>query len=308
MRLLITGSRGMLGTAIQGLIGDNHEVLAPTRGDLDLLISEDVFDYLKENQPNLIIHAAARVGGIQANIDNGFDFLSDNLKMDSNIFSAARKLKIANLIYIGSTCMYPKDRDEALKETDLLTGSLEPTNEGYALAKIIGTKTVELAALKENLTWRTFILSNLYGPRDHFEPNRSHLIAAVIRKVDLALKSDSPSISMWGDGSSRREFTFVNDVAEFIVENLENLSKLPITMNIGCGMDFSILEFYEMVSNLMGYSGKIVSDPSKPNGMKRKLSDSSLAASNGWQAKTAINDGLAATIAWYTENEVRYSS
>lgn len=308
MRLLLTGSSGMLGSSMLDLIGDKYEVLSPSRNELDLLNSEDVLNYFVEHKPNLIIHAAARVGGIQANIENGFDFLTENLKIDSNIFNAARLLRIANLIYMGSTCMYPKDRDFALRESDLLTGSLEPTNEGYALAKIIGTKTVELAAQMENLTWRTLILSNLYGPKDHFEPERSHLIAAVIRKVDLALESGSPSISMWGDGTSRREFTFVTDVAEFIAHNLENLKTLPITMNLGAGIDYSILEFYEMISELMGYKGKIISDPSKPNGMKRKLSDSGLATRNGWCAKTKISDGLAETIAWYNDNKVRYSS
>jgi len=308
MRLLLTGSRGMLGSSILGRIGQKYEVLSPNRSELDLLNSENVLNYLKENNPNLIIHAAARVGGIQANIENGFDFLTQNIRIDSNIFSAARSLKISNLIYIGSTCMYPKDREFSLKESDLLTGSLEPTNEGYALAKIIGTKTVELAAETENLAWRTLILSNLYGPKDHFELDRSHLIAAVIKKVDLALESDSPSISMWGDGTSRREFTFVNDVAEFIVDNLENLKELPTTMNLGAGVDSTILEFYEIIADLMGYKGKIISDPSKPNGMKRKLSDSTLAARYGWRPRTTLNEGLAQTIAWYNENKVRFSS
>jgi GDP-L-fucose synthase len=297
----------MLGASILELIGDKHEVLSPSRNELDLLNSGDVLTYLTQHKPNLIIHAAARVGGIQANIENGFDFLTENLKIDSNLFSAARALGITDLIYIGSTCMYPRDRDFALKESDLLTGSLEPTNEGYAIAKIVGTKTVELAAQMENLTWRTLILSNLYGPRDHFEPDRSHLIAAIIRKVDLALQNDAPNVSMWGDGASRREFTFVNDVAEFITQNLENLKELPVTINLGVGIDYSILEYYEMISKLMGYQGKIVGDLSKPNGMKRKLSDSSLAASHGWQAKTKINEGLVATIAWYNDNKVRYS-
>jgi GDP-L-fucose synthase len=297
----------MLGTSILEQIGERFQVLTPGRDELDLLDSEAVLSYMSTHKPNLIIHAAARVGGIQANIENGFDFLTENLKMDSNVFSAARALGITNLIYIGSTCMYPKDRDVPLSESDLLSGRLEPTNEGYAIAKIVGTKTVELASQTENLTWRTLILSNLYGPRDHFEPERSHLIAAVIRKVDLALHSGSPSISMWGDGSSRREFTFVKDVAEFIVRNLENLSELPITMNLGVGVDYSILEFYEMISELMGYKGTIIADLSKPNGMKRKLSDSSLAANHGWLAKTEINEGLTATIAWYNDNKVKYS-
>jgi GDP-L-fucose synthase len=297
----------MLGTSILEQIGERFQVLTPGRDELDLLDSEAVFNYMSTHKPNLIIHAAARVGGIQANIENGFDFLTENLKIDSNVFSAARALGITDLIYIGSTCMYPKDRDAPLSESDLLSGRLEPTNEGYAIAKIVGTKTVELASQTENLTWRTLILSNLYGPRDHFEPERSHLIAAVIRKVGLALESDSPSISMWGDGSSRREFTFVKDVAEFIVRNLENLNELPVTMNLGVGVDYSILEFYGMISELMGYKGTIIADLSKPNGMKRKLSDSSLAANHGWLAKTEISEGLTATIAWYNDNKVKYS-
>lgn len=308
MRILLTGSRGMLGASILDLICDKYEVLAPTRIDLDLLDSEQVLNYLKKHKPTLIIHTAARVGGIQANIEKGLDFFTDNLKIDSNIFNAARSLRVLNLIYIGSSCMYPKDHNNALKESDLLTGSLEPTNEGYALAKIIGTKTVELVAKGENLAWRTFILSNLYGPKDHFEPDRSHLIAAVIRKVALSLENGSPSISMWGDGTSRREFTFVTDVAEFITDNLENLKDLPVNMNLGVGIDYSVLEYYQMIAELMGYKGELISDPSKPSGMKRKLIDSSLATRNGWHSKTSIKDGLAQTIAWYNENKVRFSS
>ena len=176
------------------------------------------------------------------------------------------------------------------------------------MAKLIGTKTVELAAESENLSWRTLILSNLYGPRDHYELERSHLIAAVIHKVNNAIDQNLPSVSMWGDGSFRREFTFVKDVAEFIAKNLERLNELPITMNLGSGKDYSILEFYEMITKQMGYEGKIISDTSKPSGMKRKLSDSSLAAQHGWNAKTDISEGLVATIAWYNENKVKYSS
>lgn len=307
MKMLLTGSRGMLGSSILETINENFEVLAPARDEMDLLNAKEVFDYLSTFKPNYIIHAAARVGGIQANIDNGFEFLTENLQMDSNLFSAALKLKINNLVYIGSTCMYPKDREIALKESDLLTGSLEPTNEGYALAKIIGTKTVELASQREGLFWRTLILSNLYGPKDHFEPERSHLIAAVIRKVDVALQKNESSVVMWGDGTSRREFTFVRDVADFITSHLEDLSALPVTMNLGSGVDYSIQDFYEFIAKEMNYRGKIVSDLSKPNGMKRKLSDSSLATAHGWVSKTGIHAGLSETVAWYNESKVRYS-
>ena len=308
MRLLLTGAGGMLGSSIFARVVGSHSVLAPKRSDLNLLDPIGVKEYFEKCSPDLVIHTAARVGGIQANINSGFDFLVENLKMDSNVFDAARNSGVNNLIYIASTCMYPKDRNSALKESDLLSGALEPTNEGYALSKIIGAKTVEIAANQENLAWRTLILSNLYGPGDHFEPSRSHLIAAVIRKVDDAIEKSFPTISMWGTGQSRREFTFVEDVACFISENLEKVSEWPFMMNLGSGVDHTVLEYYEMVAKIMGYKGKIVSDPSKPEGMRRKLSDSSLSHKFGWNARTSLGEGLEQTIAWYKRNKVEYTS
>ena len=308
MRLLLTGSGGMLGSSIFERVAESYDVLAPKRSELNLLDPIEVKEYFEKWNPNLVIHTAARVGGIQANIDSGFDFLLENLKMDSNVFDAARSSGTKNLIYIASTCMYPKDRDLALKESDLLSGALEPTNEGYALSKIIGAKTVELAARQEDLAWRTLILSNLYGPRDHFEPSRSHLIAAIIRKVDDAIEKSLPAISMWGTGQSRREFTFVEDVAFFISESLENVSEWPFMMNLGSGVDHTVLEYYEMIANTMGYKGKIISDPSKPEGMRRKLSDSRLSHQFGWNPRTPLSKGLEQTIAWYNKNKVEYTS
>ena len=307
MRLLLTGSGGMLGSSIFDRVAESCDVLAPKRSELNLLDPIKVNEYFAKWNPSLVIHTAARVGGIQANIDTGFDFLLENLKMDSNVFDAARSSGTKNLIYIASTCMYPKDRNSALKESDLLSGALEPTNEGYALSKIIGAKTVEIAAHQENLAWRTLILSNLYGPRDHFEPSRSHLIAAIIRKVDDAIEKSFPIISMWGTGQSRREFTFVEDVASFVAENLESVSEWPFMMNLGSGVDHTVLEYYELVAKIMGYKGKIVSDPSKPEGMRRKLSDSSLSNKFGWNPRTSLSEGLEQTIAWYKKNKVEYT-
>ena len=237
MKVLLTGSRGMLGSAILKVIPSSYDVEKPTRAELNLLSPQDVTSFIANSKPDVIIHVAAKVGGIQANIDNPFEFLTENLRIDLNVLTAAQASAIPRLFYIGSTCMYPKDQAGPLVEKDILTGILEPTNEGYALAKIIGSKIVEIVATKENLNWRVLIPSNLYGPGDNFNPNGSHLVAAIIRKVDHAIKTDSPMIEMWGDGKSRREFTFVDDVAQFICYSLTNMELLPTKMNIGTGLD-----------------------------------------------------------------------
>ena len=303
MKVLLTGSRGMLGSAILKVIPSSYDVEKPTRAELNLLSPQDVTSFIANSKPDVIIHVAAKVGGIQANIDNPFEFLTENLRIDLNVLTTAQASAIPRLFYIGSTCMYPKDQTGPLVEKDILTGILEPTNEGYALAKIIGSKIVEIVATKENLNWRVLIPSNLYGPGDNFNPNGSHLVAAIIRKVDNAIKTNSPMIDMWGDGESRREFTFVDDVAQFICDSLTNMELLPIKMNIGTSVDYSVREYYEKISKLMGYQGLINADLNKPNGMRRKLSDSSLALRHGWDPKTDLDAGLSKTIAWYRENE-----
>jgi len=295
----------MLGSAILSTMPSCVEVYSPTRAELDLLNLSDVVKYMNSSLPDVIIHVAAKVGGIQANLDNPFAFLTENLQIDLNVLTTARTCAIPKLFYIGSTCMYPRDLTTPLVESDILTGTLEPTNEGYALSKIVGAKIVEIVATKEYLNWRTLIPSNLYGPRDNFDSSGSHLIAAIIRKVDSAIKEGAPSIEMWGDGESRREFTFVGDVAQYICESLEIIDTLPLKMNLGSGIDHSVRDFYEIVSSLMGYRGTIIPNLSKPNGMRRKLSDSSLAFSHGWNPKTNLQDGIAKTIDWYRKNEQR---
>ena len=293
----------MLGSAILKVIPPSYDVEKPTRDELNLLSQQDVNSFIANSKPDVVIHVAAKVGGIQSNIDNPFEFLTENLQIDLNILTSAQAFAIPRLFYIGSTCMYPKDQESLLVEKDILTGALEPTNEGYALAKIVGSKIVEIVATKKNLNWRVLIPSNLYGPGDNFNPNGSHLVAAIIRKVDHAIKTDSPMIEMWGDGESRREFTFVDDVAQFICYSLTNMELLPTKMNIGTGVDYSVREYYEKISKLMGYQGLIKADMNKPNGMRRKLSDSSLALRHGWDPKTNLDVGLSKTIEWYRENE-----
>ena len=301
MKVLVTGGSGMLGSAVINSASlDDHQVLSPDHNELDLNEQLQTFEYLKLHQPDAIIHCAAKVGGISANIANPIEFLTKNIRMDSSLLGAAMELEIENLIYIGSSCMYPKDLPHAMNESEILSGPLEPTNEGYALAKLAGWKTVQF--MSRRLNWRSFILSNLYGPHDHFQPGRSHLLAAIIEKMHLAKCQNSKSVEMWGDGSAKREFTFVDDVAEFLVGSLNRLNEFPDTLNVGAGVDHSVLDYYKLVSQTMNYPGEIDADLSKPTGMKRKLMDISRAQSFGWAPQTSIESGIEMTVRWYEEN------
>ena len=301
MKVLVTGGSGMLGSAVVNFASlGGHQVLSPSHDELDLNEQLQTYEYLKRHSPDAIIHCAAKVGGISANVANQIEFLTKNIRMDSSLLGAAKELEIENLIYIGSSCMYPKDLPHAMTESEILSGPLEPTNEGYALAKLAGWKTVQFMA--KRLTWRSFILSNLYGPQDHFEPGRSHLLAAIIEKIHLAKTENSETIEMWGNGSAKREFTFVEDIALFLIESLEKLKIFPDTLNLGAGVDYSVLEYYRFVSKAMNYTGEIVADLSKPTGMKKKLMDISQARNFGWAPQTNIESGIAKTVTWYEES------
>ena len=300
MQILLTGSRGMLGSSLISRLSSNEsEIFGPTRKELDLSNGSKVLDYLSRYKPDLIIHTAARVGGIDANIDSPFEHLTENIQMDSNLFTAAKIAGIKNFLYMASSCMYPRVTLQPMKESQLLTGALEPTNEGYALAKIVGMKSIETASVQFGLNWRTLILSNLFGPNDHFNSKKSHLLAAIITKVEAANRENLGEIEMWGSGRARREFTYVNDVANFVASNLSNIEKFPLAMNVGAGRDYSVLEYYEMVMNQAGFRGKIKADPSRPEGMPQKLMDSSLSKSFGWNPGTTIENAIAETYNWY---------
>ncbi len=278
-----------------------HEVIAPSRTELNLRDMKATSDFIRRVAPNAVVHAAAVVGGIQANIEGGGRFLTENLEIDHSVIFSSKNLEIENFIYIGSSCMYPANRMEPLQISDLLTGPLEPTNESYALAKLSGAKAVEAFDLIENLNWKTFIASNLYGPGDHFEPDRSHLLAAIISKVQKAKDLRSKEIVMWGDGKVRREFTYVIDFAQWIAKTISDLSLFPSIINVGCGTDFTVQEFYEIVMKELNFEGRLVADISKPNGNLRKLMDSSVAESLGWQPSTTINAGVLETHNWLLE-------
>jgi len=305
MRILLTGSSGMLGSAIhEALIQKkpNVQIYAPSSSELNLLDSKLVEEKIAQFKPDQIIHCAAKVGGIQANIDDPFSYSFSNVLMDSNLINVALSQKVNSFLYFGSSCMYPAETSQPILESQILTGALEKTNEGYALAKILATKLISTIATQFKLDWHVLILSNLYGPGDKYSENNSHLVAAVIQKIDAAIRSSSNNVDMWGDGLAKREFTYVNDVASFIVNKIGETKSMPSVMNLGAGEDYTVRDYYEKIAQVMGFEGEIISFPSKPVGMKRKLMDSSLAASHGWNPKTDLGSGLLETIEHYRAN------
>lgn len=301
-KILVTGANGMLGREVcKCLTNLKYEVVPISRKNLDLRDYKSTYETISKSRPFAIVHCAAVVGGIQANIEGGAKFLTDNLAIDTSVLKSAKELSIKNLVYIGSSCMYPANFNHALKENELLAGKLEVTNQNYALAKIIGSRIVECIAQENNFNWRIFIASNLYGPGDNFDFNKGHLVAAIIMK-SIKAKAENTFLEMWGDGTPRREFTYVEDFANWICTNLEKLEVLPLYLNLGSGFDLSVREYYEIILKLISYNGNIVANPNKPNGNIRKLMDSSEAKKYGWNPKTSLEDGLMKTIKWYEAN------
>ncbi len=301
LSILITGSGGMLGGSI--LAEAQHSglsVLHPLRAELDLRDKAKIENYFNDHDIETVIHCAARVGGISANIESPADFILENLLIDSNLLTIARDKKVKTLIYFGSSCMYPRDFPQPLREIDILGGPLEPTNESYALAKISAARVVASTAIQDGLSWRVLIPSNLYGPGDNFNPLSSHLVASIINKVIEAKLNELSEIEIWGDGSARREFTYVGDVAKFVIDNLEEVSSWSLMMNIGAGVDYSVREYYEKVCESLDLSVNFRFDTSKPAGMKQKLMSSALAQEFGWSPSTKLEEGLQKTISWRT--------
>jgi GDP-L-fucose synthase len=301
--VLVTGANGMLGKAvIEKFDSTSLNVIKVTRSDVDLRNFSDTLDYFSKFKTDLIVHCAAMVGGIQANILGGNSFFLENVLLDHSVLQAARQLKIRNLIYIGSSCMYPANLDWPLKEGELLSGKLEPTNESYALAKIFGSTLTKSIAIQDNLSWRVFIGSNLYGPHDHFDSSKSHLVANIISKIINAKEKNHLEIEMWGDGSPKREFTYVSDLADWIVDSRNRLSELPLVLNTGAGEEYSVREYYDKVASVLKWDGIIKENIEMPNGNHRKLLDSTLAKNNGWSPKISFDIGLKKTIDWYLTN------
>lgn len=282
------------------------DVVGLTRSDVDLTSNSAVSSKLAQIKPDLVIHTAAKVGGIQANISQPVEFLARNLEIDKNVILNSLEIGVPELIYVASSCMYPRNYRQPLKESDLLGGPLEPTNEGYALAKIVGAKLCEFASAASGVSYRTVIPSNLYGPGDNFDPSTSHLLASVIRKVHEVKLTGKRQIEVWGSGEARREFTYIDDLADWTLGVVTQVANLPQYVNLGCGHDYSVADFYRKAMEVIGVDAELRFDLSKPDGMHQKLLDSSLASNTAsWNPRTSLEAGIRETYHWYVENHVK---
>jgi len=307
MKILLTGSSGMVGKNIlEHPDAQAHEFLTPGSKELNLLDSKAVGDFFAQHQPDCVIHAAGRVGGIQANMANPVGFLVDNTLMGVNVINSAHEAGVKRLINLASSCMFPRAAANPLKESDILQGELEPTNEGYALAKITATRLCEyISKTDEEAQFCTLIPCNLYGRFDKFDPANSHMIPAVIRKIHEAKIAGNQQVEIWGDGEARREFMYAQDLADVIFHTLQSMSSqstLPELMNVGLGQDYTINEYYQTVADVVGYEGEFSHDLTRPVGMRQKLIDSSIANSQGWKAKTSLVDGIEKTYRYFVED------
>src|SRR6187402_1930244 len=295
VRVLITGGAGMLGRALTtawARIRPEDDLIGLSRSDADLRDRVSTRAAFQAARPDLVLHTAARVGGIAANIAAPTEFLSDNLRIDTNVIETAREAGVADLVYFGSSCMYPRDYRQPLVESDILAAPLEPTNEGYAIAKIAGAKLCEYASRQYGLNYRVLIPSYLYGPNDHFTSVASHLVAAAIYKAHVAKTTKAAFIDVWGDGTARREFTYVGDVADWVATHVPNVADWAQLMNVGLGTDYSVADFYRQALATVDYEADLRFDSTKPAGMQQKLMDSSLAARHGWAPVTDIPEGM----------------
>ncbi|OMH27016.1 GDP-L-fucose synthase [Motiliproteus sp. MSK22-1] len=305
MKLFITGGGGMVGRNLCVLADQKRvKVLAPARNELDLMDYQATLAFLRAHKPDVVIHAAGLVGGIQANISAPYDFCFMNLNLGLNVIRAAQEAGVDNLINLGSSCMYPRDAQSPLQESLLLKGELEPTNEGYAVAKVAVSKLCEYISLQYGVNYRTLIPCNIYGCWDNFHPQRSHMIPAVIRKIHEAKSRAVPQVDIWGDGSARREFLFAADLAELILKASNCVDKLPQYMNVGLGKDFTINEYYQQIAEVIGYNGTFINDLSKPVGMRQKLVDISHQTMFGWTPPTSLSEGVANTYAYFLKKVI----
>jgi GDP-L-fucose synthase len=302
-KLLITGGSGMVGQNILNHpFAKSWEIFAPTSNELNLTNTLECEKYISKKMPNLIIHSAGKVGGIKANIAEPVEFLDKNIMIGRNVIMGARLAGVKNLINLASTCIYPRLAENPLNEELILKGELEPTNEGYAIAKIFSTRLCEFIRREDpTYQYKTLIPCNLYGLYDKFDPNKSHLVPAIIHKIHQAKISNKPSVEIWGDGNARREFMYSADLADAVFNAAKNMEILPNKINIGIGNDYTINEYYETIAEVLGWNGVFTHDLSKPVGMMRKLCDTSLQSNWGWKPKTSLKNGLTKTYQYYLE-------
>ncbi len=299
----VAGHRGLAGSGIWRALekrGFTH-LVGLSSGELDLTDRPRVFDAMGGIKPDVVIDAAARVGGIHANNTYPADFLSQNLQIQTNLMDAAHAAGVDRLLFLGSSCIYPKFAEQPIKEASLMTGALEETNDAYAIAKIAGIMQVQASRRQHGRRWISAMPTNLYGPGDNFHPENSHVLAALLRRFHEAAKNNASEVTLWGTGTPLREFLFVDDLAEAVIFLLENYDE-PETINIGSGNEISIRGLAELVAKVVGFEGEIVHDLSKPDGTPRKVLDTTRLTDLGWTAGTSLEQGLALTYEWFLHN------
>jgi GDP-L-fucose synthase len=305
-RIAIFGARGMAGSAISRALerAGYHQQLKPSRQELDLLDPLAVQHWFAEHKPTVVVLAAAKVGGIYANSTYPADFLLENLKIQTHVIETAWRSGVRRLLFLGSSCIYPKFAEQPIKEEALLTGKPEPTNEWYAIAKIIGIKLCEALRKQYGFDAISLMPTNLYGPGDNYHPENSHVLPALIRRFHEAVQANADSVTCWGSGTPLREFLHADDLGEACLFALEQWQPRPDQqsfLNVGTGIDLSIRDLAEAVANATGYSGTIHWDTSKPDGTPKKQLDVSRLASLGWQARIPLAEGLASTVALFRQ-------
>ena len=302
-KVFVAGHRGLVGSALVRAIGGREGLgwIGEGRESLNLLNREDVFRYINTQKPDAVIVAAAKVGGIGANNAFPVEFLSENLQIMTNLLDACHQANIERVVYLGSSCIYPRMANQPIREEELLTGELEPTNEAYALAKISGLKMVQAYRKQYGRNWISVMPTNLYGPEDNFDAETSHVLPALVARFHAAKESELSTVQVWGTGTPRREFLHVDDLADACLFLLENYNG-DIPLNIGFGEDVSIRELTELVAEVVGYKGAIGWDTTKPDGTPRKWLDSSRLREQGWKPKISLREGLESTYKWYTSN------
>ncbi len=303
MKIYVAGHRGLVGSAIVRAIEaqGKHTWIGRTRAELDLLNRKAVFEFLAKEKPDAVVIAAAKVGGIHANNTFPVEFLSENLQIEANLMDGAHAAKVDKLLFLGSSCVYPKLAQQPIKEEYLLTGELEKTNEAYALAKISGLKLVQAYRKEYGHNWISAMPTNMYGPGDNFHLENSHVLPALIRKFHDAKTQGKATVKLWGTGTPRREFLHSDDFGRGCVFLLENYND-DVAINVGVGEDIAIKDLAELIKGIVGFDGEIQWDSNKPDGTPRKLLDVTRMNTLGWSAQINLEEGIRNTYEWFTEN------
>lgn len=302
-KIYVAGHRGLVGSAIvrQLEVVGHDNWIGATRDELNLCDREAVFDFMGQQQPAALIIAAAKVGGIVANSSFPVEFLSENVQVQTNLMDAAHKFDVEHLVFLGSSCIYPKFAPQPISEDSLLTGPLEETNEAYAIAKIAGVKLVQAYRKEFGRKWTSAMPTNLYGPGDNFDPQTSHVLPALLRKFHEAKLTELDSVTLWGSGTPRREFLHVDDLARAVLFLLQGYDDAT-AINVGTGVDIEISELASLIAEVTNYQGTINWDKSKPDGTPRKLLDVSRINQLGWNSEILLTDGIKSTYEWFVQN------